>query len=93
MTGTGIRAEGMVSNVGLYNEMRTVSEYDGWCKRNVRMTRLRKAPFEDRNPGCQRGCWKPVVEDFQDVKKPYLQFAELFTLYATTARCGAGAWR
>ena len=40
LTGTGIRAEGTVSNVGLCNEMRTVSEHDGWRTRNVRAMRL-----------------------------------------------------
>ena len=77
LTGTGIRAEGMVSDVGLCNEMRTVSErYDWWRERDVRVMRLlellffpeRKAPFEDLDPGCWRGSCKLVVEDFQDVK-------------------------
>ena len=39
LTGPGIRAEGMVLNVSLNNEMRTVSEYE-WCRnRNVRVIR------------------------------------------------------
>ena len=37
MTGSGVRSKRMVSNVGLSNEMRTVSEHDGWRKRNVRV--------------------------------------------------------
>ena len=63
-------------NVGLCIEMRSVSEHDGWRKRNVRVMRLleklflpkRKAPFEDLDPGCWRGSCKLAVEDFQDVK-------------------------
>ena len=56
--------------------MRTISEHDGWSKRNVRVIRLlellffpeRKAPFEDLDPSCWRGSCKLEVEDFQDVK-------------------------
>ena len=63
---------------GLCNEMRTVSEYDWWRKRNVRVMRTlellffpeRQAPFEDLDPGCwrRRGSCQLVVEDFQDAK-------------------------
>ena len=66
----------MVLDRGLCNEMRTVSEYDWWRSRNVRVMRQlelsffseKKAPFEDLDPGRRRGSCKLVVEDFQDVK-------------------------
>ena len=48
LTGSGIRSKGMVSNVGLCNEMRTVSEHDGWRKRNVRVIRLLELLFFER---------------------------------------------
>ena len=39
VTGPGIRTEGVVSNVGLGNEMRTISEHDWWRKRDARRIR------------------------------------------------------
>ena len=74
LTGSGIRAGGMVSNVGLCNETCTVSEHDGWRKRSVRVMRLlellflpkKRAPFEDLDPRCWSGSCKLMVEDFQD---------------------------
>ena len=71
LTGPEIRTERMVTNGGLCNKMRTVSEHDGWRKRNVRRIRLlelllfpkRKAPFEGLDPGCWRGICKFEVED------------------------------
>ena len=36
LTGSGVRCEGMVPNVGLCNEMRTVCKHGGWRTRDVR---------------------------------------------------------
>ena len=40
LTGPGIRTEGVVSNIGHCNEMRTVTEHDWWRKRDVHWIRL-----------------------------------------------------
>ena len=46
LTGTGIRAEGVVVNVCLCSEMRTISEYDWWRKAEcVRVIRLLELLF------------------------------------------------
>ena len=63
LTGPGIRAEGVVLNISLCNEMRTVREYDWWGSRNVRAVRQlellffpkRQATFEDLDPSRWRG--------------------------------------
>ena len=68
LAGSGIRGEGMVSNVGLCKEMRTVSEHDWWRMRMESLSfQMRKAPFEDLDPGRWRGSCQLAVEDFQDV--------------------------
>ena len=76
MAGPGIHTEGVDMDIGLCNEMRTVSQYDWWRSRNVRVVRQlellffpeRWATLEDIDPGRWRGSCKLIVENFQDVE-------------------------
>ena len=71
---SGVHGEGVVPNVRLCNDTRTVSEQAGRCQRNVQATRLLellfppkgKALFEDLDPCYWRRSCKLVVEDFQN---------------------------
>ena len=94
LTGPGFRAEGMVLNMGLCNEMRTVSGYDWWRSRNVRAVRqLELLFFRERERGDVRRSRSSQLRDFQDVKLGTCNLQNLSMLCATSVRCGTGAWR
>ena len=64
LTGSGIRSKGMVSNVGLCNEMRTVSEHDWVAQAEcagdtaVGVVVLRKEKGAVRKPRSRLLAWK-----------------------------------
>ena len=53
-TGSGVRSEGMVSDVGLCNEMPTVSAHGEWRKRYVLVVRLLELFFFPKEKGAVR---------------------------------------
>ena len=101
LTGSGDRWKGMVVNVGLCNEMRTVCEHGRWRTRDVRAIQLlellflpkRKLAFENLDPGCWRGSCELVVENFQDVILHSYNLLNCAPSVPATVRCGAGVWR